>query len=199
MRSGTSSGHDQAITSGRTIVIERKGSIGEVNWSNDPCFPVDTTYFIDKTKQPCDLRWLYFTLLKLDLTRLNKSSAVPGLNRNDAYEQRIPWPDLPEQKQIAAMLEQADRLRRTRRYALELSDTFLPTAFLDLFGDPEKNPREWPETELGELCERILDCPHSTPRYTSVCTPHPCVRSSDIQNGRDCGVSRSSPAITPTA
>jgi type I restriction enzyme S subunit len=32
-------------------------------------------------------------------------------------------------------LEQADRLRRTRRYALKLSDTFLPAAFLALFGD----------------------------------------------------------------
>jgi len=47
----------------------------------------------------------------------------------------IPLPDLPEQRRIAGILEQADRLRRTRRYALELSDTFLPAAFLALFGD----------------------------------------------------------------
>jgi hypothetical protein len=32
-------------------------------------------------------------------------------------------------------LEEADRLRCTRRYALELTDTFLPGAFLELFGD----------------------------------------------------------------
>jgi DNA invertase Pin-like site-specific DNA recombinase len=39
-------------------------------------------------------------------------------------------PDLSEQRRIAGQLEHADRLRRTHRYALELSDTFLPAAFL---------------------------------------------------------------------
>jgi len=51
---------------------------------------------------------------------------------------------LPEQKRIAQLLEQADRLRRTRRYALELSDTFLPAAFLEVFGDPATNPKGFP-------------------------------------------------------
>ena len=74
-------------------------------------------------------------LLKLDLTRFNKSAAVPGLNRDDAYEKLIPFPDLSEQRRIAGQLERADRLRRTRRYALALSDTFLPAAFHELFGD----------------------------------------------------------------
>jgi len=140
--------HDQAITSGPTIVIGRKGSIGEINWSSKPCYPIDTTYFVEKTKQPCDLRWLYFTLLKLDLTRLNKSAAIPGLNREDAYEQRIPWPNLSEQKRITGLLEQADRLRRTCRYALDLSESFLPAAFLELFGDPVRNEKGWNSARL---------------------------------------------------
>lgn len=144
--------HDKALTRGATIVIGRKGSIGEVNWSNGPCFPIDTTYYVEKTERPCDLRWLYYTLLKLDLTRLNKSAAVPGLNRDDAYEQRIPFPDVPQQERIAALLDQADRLRRTRRYALELTDSFLPTAFLELFGDPFAVP----SAELARL-EDVLE------------------------------------------
>lgn len=142
--------HDQAITSGPTIVIGRKGSIGEINWSGEPCYPIDTTYFVEKTKQPCNLRWLYYTLLKLDLTRLNKSAAVPGLNREDAYEQRIPWPGLAEQQRIAGQLEQSDSLRRTRRYALELSYTFLPAAFLEFFGSPSSAAKQFPLFELGE-------------------------------------------------
>jgi len=127
--------HDKATTGGPTIVIGRKGSIGEVNWSDVPCYPIDTTYFVEKTKRPCELKWLYFGLRQLDLTRLNKSAAVPGLNRDDAYEQRISYPDVPAQRRIAGVLEQADRLRRTRRYALELSNTFLPAAFRELFGE----------------------------------------------------------------
>src|SRR5260370_37369130 len=61
--------HDKSLTRAPVIVVGRKGSIGEMNFSEIPCFPIDTTYYIDATKQPCDLRWLYFTLLQLDLTR----------------------------------------------------------------------------------------------------------------------------------
>ena len=60
-------------------------------------------------------------------------------------------PSLPEQKRIAERLEQADRLVRTRRYALELTDTFLPAAFLELFGDPAENPRAFDRVQLEAL------------------------------------------------
>ena len=43
-----------------------------------------------------------------------------------------------------------DRLRRTRRYALELTDTFLPAAFLELFGDPVNNATGWPVVAVEE-------------------------------------------------
>jgi len=36
---------------------------------------------------------------------------------------------------------------------------------------------------LEQLCSKIVDCPHSTPQYTSSATGFYCVRSSDIQNG----------------
>ncbi|MEH1890586.1 MAG: restriction endonuclease subunit S [Nostoc sp.] len=47
----------------------------------------------------------------------------------------IPLPPLEEQKQIATILEKCDRLRRNRRYALQLSDTFLQSVFLETFGN----------------------------------------------------------------
>lgn len=60
-----------------------------------------------------------------------------------------------DQNGIASLLEQADRLRHIRRYALELSDTFLPAAYIKLFGDPIRNPKHWPLIQLGDACERV--------------------------------------------
>jgi type I restriction enzyme S subunit len=144
--------HDKSLTKGETIIVGRKGSIGEIHLSKVPCWPIDTTYYIDKAKTPCDFTWLYYMLLVLDLTRLNKSAAVPGLNRDDAYEQQLPLPTLPEQQRIAAILQKADRLRRLRRYARWLSDTYLQSVFLEMFGDPDTNPKGW---EIDSL-DRIL-------------------------------------------
>ncbi len=60
----------------------------------------------------------------------------------------IPLPSLDEQRHFVRQLEQADRLRRTRRYALELSDSFLPAAFLELFGDHKDS---WHPVTVEEL------------------------------------------------
>src|SRR5438552_3646209 len=62
---------------------------------------------------------------------------------------RIPVRPLPEQKRIAAILEKADRLRRTRCYARQLSDTFLQSVFLEMFGGKESC--EWPQESIEDL------------------------------------------------
>lgn len=142
--------HDKPLTKGETLIVGRKGSIGEVHLSKVPCWPIDTTYYIEKTKVPCDFAWLYYMLLALDLTRLNKSAAVPGLNRDDAYEQKNPLPSLPEQRRIAALLARADHLRRLQRYADALSASLLQSVFLEMFGDPVSNPKGWKTVTLGE-------------------------------------------------
>ena len=64
---------------------------------------------------------------------------------------QIPLPPIAEQKRIAAICAKADRLRRTRRYVLELSDTYLRSVFLEMFGDPLTNPKGWKIRKLEEL------------------------------------------------
>ena len=51
----------------------------------------------------------------------------------------VPLPQISEQREIALQLTLANNLRRTRRYALQLCDEFLPAAFLKMFGAPNSN------------------------------------------------------------
>lgn len=74
-----------------------------------------------------------------------------SVRKDDLLDLELQLPALPEQRRIAEVLEQADRLRRTRRYALELSDTFLPATFLEMFGDPVTNPKGWERATISEL------------------------------------------------
>jgi type I restriction enzyme S subunit len=159
--------HDVSLTRGPTLIIGRKGSIGEIHFSKTPCWPIDTTYYLEATKRPCDLTWLYYNLLALNLTRLNKAAAVPGLNREDAYEQAVPYCDVPDQRRIAAILEKADRLRRLRRYALELGEGYLQSVFLEMFGDPDRNPKRWNTATLGDVIVSTKDGPHVSPVYAN--------------------------------
>jgi type I restriction enzyme S subunit len=82
---------------------------------------------------------------------MGRGATFAEINKELFESVQVPYCDLPEQRRIAGRLEQADRLRRTRRYALELADTILPAAFLELFGDPTTNPLGFPIAELGDF------------------------------------------------
>ena len=106
--------HNTANTLSPCIIIGRKGSFGKVSYLGRDAFAIDTTFFIDDRHTNADLGWLSYALPLLGLDQFSHDSAVPGLNRNDAYERILPLPPLPEQHAIVRYLDYVDR--RIRRY-----------------------------------------------------------------------------------
>ena len=87
------------------IVIGRKGSYGKVNWTTEPCFASDTTFFVDDSTSLNHLRWVYWLLQTLRLDEGTDEAAVPGLNRETAYAKDVLVPPLPQQRAIADYLD----------------------------------------------------------------------------------------------
>lgn len=126
--------HSTALSNGPTIVVGRKGSFGEVTYSPDSCWPIDTTYYIDSSATKTDLKWLSYCLRELGLTGLNRAAAIPGLNREDAYRQRLLLPPLDEQRRIAAILDHAASLRAKRQDVLQHQRDLPRAVFTETFG-----------------------------------------------------------------
>ena len=97
--------HTQYLVKKPCIIIGRKGAAGEVHLSLSPCWPIDTTYFV-RQEEAIDLKFLFLQLKSLQLTSLDKSTAIPGLNRNDAYGKDFVLPPLPEQHRIVTKIEE---------------------------------------------------------------------------------------------
>jgi len=102
---GTVGYHKKTNTLAPVIVIGRKGSHGRVNFNDSPIFAIDTTFFIDGRNTDAELRWLYFSLLCIELDEESMDSAVPGLSRQYAYKKDLALPPLKEQRAIAAFLD----------------------------------------------------------------------------------------------
>ena len=92
-------------TGGPAIIVGRKGSYGKINWTSEPCFASDTTFFIDSSTCKHDLRWAYWLLQTLGLDEGTDEAAVPGLNRETAYNKDVAVPPRPEQRAIANYLD----------------------------------------------------------------------------------------------
>lgn len=97
--------HSEYLIKGPGIIIGRKGSIGEVNWSVNDFWPIDTTYFVKLKKKNLNLRFIYYLLKSLQLNTLNNSPAIPGLNRNEVYLISVNIPTIDIQLKIVAQLD----------------------------------------------------------------------------------------------
>lgn len=96
------------LTSCPTIIIGRKGAAGSVHHSPTGCWPIDTTFYIEF--DDCSESLFYYYLLKeAGLDRIKSDSAVPGLNRSDAYALNVLVPSGEERKQIAEILSSIDK------------------------------------------------------------------------------------------
>ena len=63
----------------------------------------------------------------------------------------IPLPPLAEQKQIVAILQEADALRHKKKEILEKSNRLASALFLEMFGDPVRNEKGWKNSKLGNI------------------------------------------------
>lgn len=151
---GIAGWHDTAVTNEPTVIVGRKGSAGAVQYVEGPCYPIDTTYFIRvRTGFQFDIKFLFYLLRQLDLSRLKTATGVPGLTREDAYRELIPVPPLTEQRRIVDILSRAEGIVRLRREAQKKAAEIISALFLDMFGDPATNPKGWPVVQLGAHIE----------------------------------------------
>jgi len=102
-----------------------------------------------------DKSYLNYWLRTIE-TKHKLKKLVKGIHLypRDVENLAIPLPPLDEQKRIAAILDKADNLRRKRQQAIDLADQFLRSVFLDMFGDPMKNPKNWKTDKLDSLINR---------------------------------------------
>lgn len=155
--------HSIFLCKGPGIVVGRKGAAGEVTYLTRDFWPIDTTYYI-KGSEYTDLRFIYYLLKSLRLKQYEKSTAIPGLNRNDAYRLKIYLPPLPEQRAIVAKLEtllsELDNAAQSLKQAKEQIKTYRQTVLKAAFTG--KLTEEWrkQQTDLPtseELLQQIND------------------------------------------
>lgn len=129
---------------------------------NEPfCLGADGAKILEP-KADLDKKFLYHYLRSLRIESAGYSRHFKFLKENV-----VPVPPLPEQKRIATILDKADAIRRKRQQAIQLADEFLRAVFLDMFGDPVTNPKEFKKGPITELADVITGFAFKSNEYIS--------------------------------
>ncbi len=136
-----------------TVLITCRGATcGTINVCAERSYVTGNSMALDNLDESrVDLRFLVYALQNGSLSKAISGTAQPQITRQGLSAISVPVPPLPEQRRIAEILDKADALRAKRRASLAQLDTLTQSIFLDMFGDPVTNPKEWHIASLGEL------------------------------------------------
>lgn len=132
------------------------GKIGQADLKHDFGFGSTEFHVVRPDAAVLDARYLFHYLRQksIRIAGEKKMTGSGGQRRVPAQylaELKISVPPLPEQKRIAAILDQAESLRAKRRAALVQLDALAQAIFIEMFGDPVSNPNAYAITELADL------------------------------------------------
>ncbi len=91
---------------------------------------------------------------------------------------QIPLPPLPTQRRIVSILEKAEETKKLRAQADELMDRLLQSVFLEMFGDPVRNPKGWEKSIIDAITVHHKQGFYTNSEYTE--TGIKLIRITDI-------------------
>ena len=109
---------------------------------------------------------------------------MPRLGTKDLMNAEIPVPTIEQQKKIAEKFKKLEQLISLRKQQLAKLDELVKARFVEMFGDPVYNEMHWETKRLIDICRTIVDCPHSTPHYTTKDTGYKCIRTSAVKKNK---------------
>lgn len=141
------------ICPAETVIIGRKGSINKPIFADMPFWNVDTAFGLCADKAKLFPKYLYYFCVNFDFERLNTTVTIPSLTKSNLLNIEIPLPPLDEQRRIAAVLDKVSDLIAKRRKQLDKLDELVKARFVEMFGDPVRNPHNWIKVPLSQLAD----------------------------------------------
>jgi len=92
-----------------SILLPRKGTLTNIQYSDQPFWTVDTLYYTEINQNKVDAYYLYYYLKLLDLNSLSSGTGVPSMTFGAYNGIKVKLPQLDIQKKISTLLRAIDK------------------------------------------------------------------------------------------
>lgn len=170
-----------------SILLSSRAPIGLVAINSIPMATNQGFKSLIPDSRKLDSKFLYYWLKSKTgfLQGLGNGATFKEISKATVERIEIPLPPLNEQRRIAAVLDKSDTLRRKRKRALELLDGLKQSIFLEMFGDPLRNAKDFPVTELETVVSPSRRITYGILKPgPNIPDGIPYIRVLDIQNDR---------------
>ncbi|MEZ9397980.1 restriction endonuclease subunit S [Vibrio splendidus] len=135
------------------IIICVRATIGDLNWADKEYCLGRGVAGLRAHDEKLDSKYLWYFIASIEdeLYRNSTGSTFPQINKKVIESLEIPLPPLKNQKQIAAVLEKADQLRKDCQQMEQELNSLVQSVFIDMFGDPVTNSKGWDVGIIGEM------------------------------------------------
>ncbi|MEA2098768.1 MAG: restriction endonuclease subunit S [Campylobacterota bacterium] len=152
-----------------TLLLSYKLSIGKLSFAGQNLYTNEAIAGLEILDTSIENKFLYYVLKATDLER-TIDRAVMGKTLNKAKLQVIPiaYPPLPQQEKIVKVLDISSSLIEKQKELIKEYDLFLKSKFIEMFGDPIKNPMGWEVEKLVNLIEQYKGAMRTGPFGSSL-------------------------------
>ena len=135
-------------------------NVGSVDWQrNEERVIVSPLYNVFSVSDKLEQQYLYYYLKSgFALQRINAiatGSVRDNLKLDMLCEFPIRIPDIEEQRLIVEKLETINKIIRLQEQELKTLDDLVNARFVEVFGDPIKNPKGWKVVAIGDIVTEV--------------------------------------------
>ena len=161
------------------VLISWSASLGVYVWNRGKALLNQHIFKVVFDKEPVDKQYFVYAVrynLK-EMESKTHGATMKHIVKKDFDNTLVPFPSLEKQAEIAGLLQKVTGIIDARQIELSRLDELIKARFVEMFDDGKS-----PLKTVEELCSDIVDCPHTTPKYTGK-LKNPAIRTSEIKKG----------------
>ena len=150
-----------------TVAITCRGATcGSINITEPKSYVTGNAMCIDELRGDISVKYLYYCLKNYDFNKVISGSAQPQITRQNLEKVNITIESTKEQQKIVKILDMVSSVIDKRKIQLENLDNLIKSRFVEMFGDPIHNPKNWVKDNLDKHCNVLSGYPFSSENYT---------------------------------
>ena len=144
------------------ILFSIAGAIGRVAMVTEEMLPANTNQALSIIR--IKRKDIYLPYIKLVLTspfikaqfeRKKQGVAQLNISLKDISELTIPFPEIDKQREYVTIFDCVLRITSACQQKLQKLDELVKSRFVEMFGDPTTNSKNWKRVRFDSLCENL--------------------------------------------